>query len=159
SPGPLASPSPAETFRAPNLSIAVLPFLNLGGDARQDYVADGITDSLTSDLSRALPGSFVVSRDTAFAYHGRAADARQIVRELVARYLPGGSVLREGERMRINPRLVETKEGSQLWAERFDTERSSVLQVQDEIVGRLARAIGLKIIDLEAQRSERERPR
>jgi adenylate cyclase len=139
-------------------SIVALPFVNLSGDSKHDYVADGITDSLTSDLARALPGILVVSRDTAFAYKGRVADARQIGRELEVRYLLEGSVLLEGERIRVNTRLVETKEGSQLWAERFDAERKGILQVQDEIVGRVSRAIGLKVVDIEARRSLRERP-
>jgi TolB-like protein/DNA-binding winged helix-turn-helix (wHTH) protein len=139
-------------------SIVVLPFANLSGDASQDYFADGISDSLISDLVRALPGMPVVSRDTAFTYRSRNADARQIRRELGARYLLEGSVVPEGARVRVNARLVETKEGSQLWSERFDAERKSILDVQDEIVGRVSRAIGLKVIAVEAQRSWRERP-
>ena len=148
----------AERFKAAAPSIIALPFVNLSGDAKQDYLADGITDSLTSDLARALPGILVVSRDTAFTYKGRGVDARQIGRELEVRYLLEGSVLLEGERVRVNTRLVETKEGSQLWAERFDAERKSILQVQDEIVGRVSRAIGLQVVDIEARRSWRERP-
>jgi adenylate cyclase len=139
-------------------SMFVRPFINLSGDAKQDYVADGITDSLIGDLTRALPGIPVVSRDTAFTYKGGGADARQIGRELGVRYLLEGSVALEGERVRVNIHLVETKEGSQLWSERFDTERNSILQVQDEIVSRVSRAIGLKVVDIEARRSWRERP-
>ena len=143
---------------APAPSIVVLPFYNRSGDARQDYVADGITDSLISDLARALPGIFVVSRHTAFTYKGRQGDTRQIGRELEVRYLLEGSVVVEGERVRVNVQLIETRDASQLWAERFDTERKSILQVQDEIVGRVLRAIGLKVVDVEARRSWRERP-
>src|SRR6185312_844872 len=105
-------------------SIAVLPFITRSEDAKLDYLADGITDSLISDLVRALPGISIVSRDTAFTYKGRSADARQIGRELGVRYLLAGSVVFEGERVRVNIQLAETKEGSQLWAERFDTERT-----------------------------------
>lgn len=152
------TPSPADRLDAARPSIVVLPFVNLGDDAKRDYLADGITDSLISDLAHALPGISIVSRDTAFTYKGRGADARQIGRELEVRYLLEGSVLFEGERIRVNTRLVETKEASQLWAERFDTERSSMLQVQDEIVSRVSRAIGLQVIDIEARRSQRERP-
>ena len=150
--------SPADGLKAQIPSIVVLPFINLSGDAKRDYLADGITDSLISDLVRALPGISIVSRDTAFTYKGRGADARQIGRELGVRYLLAGSVVFEGERVRVNTQLAETKEGSQLWAERFDTERTSILQVQDEIVGRVSRAIGLKVVDIEARRSSRERP-
>jgi adenylate cyclase len=139
-------------------SIVVLPFINLSGEGEQDYVADGISDGLISDLTRALPGVFVVSRNTAFTYKGRGADARQIGRELGVRYLLAGSVVLERERVRVNVQLSETADGSQLWAERFDTERQSILQAQDEIIGRVSRAIGLKVVDVEARRSWRERP-
>jgi TolB-like protein/DNA-binding winged helix-turn-helix (wHTH) protein/cytochrome c-type biogenesis protein CcmH/NrfG len=138
--------------------IAVLPFANHSGDSKRDYLADGITDSLISDLARALPGISIVPRDTAFTYKGHSADRREIGRELGVRYLLEGSVAPEKERVRVNTRLVETKEASQLWAERFDTELKSILQVQDEIVSRVSRAIGLQIVDLEARRSWRERP-
>ena len=150
--------SSAAGLKSPAPSLAILPFTNLSGDAKQDYLADGITDSLTSDLARALPGISIVSRDTAIAYKSRGADARQVGRELEVRYLLEGSVVIEGSWVRVNVQLVETKDGSQLWAERFDTERSGVLQVQDEIAGRVLRAIGLKVVDLEARRSWRERP-
>jgi len=148
----------ARTLPQPAMSIVVLPFVNLRGDSQQDYFADGITDSLTTDLSHALPGSFVVSRDTAFTYKGRVADVRRIGRELDVRYALAGSVMPDGERVRVNAELVDARAGVALWAERFDVERAGVLQVQDEIVGRLARAIGLNVVDAEARRSERERP-
>ena len=137
------------------MSIVVLPFLNLSGDPQQDRISDGITDSLTTDLSRAIPGSFVVSRDTAFAYKGKAVDARQIGRDLDVRYVVEGSVLPDGELVRVNSQLVDARTGGHLWAERFDLKRSDVLEVQDDIVGRLSRAIGLKMIESEARRSER----
>ncbi len=156
-----ATPAPAATDKsaAPILSIVVLPFLNLSADARQDYLSDGITDSLTTDLLRALPGSFVVSRDTAYTYKGKAADARQIGRELDVRYVLEGSVLPDDDLVRVNAQLIDAETGGHLWAERFDLKRRDVLQVQDDIVGRLSRAIGLKMIDTEARRSEREKPK
>jgi adenylate cyclase len=138
------------------MSVVVLPFLNLSGDSQQDQVSDGITESLTTDLSRAIPGSFVVSRDTAFAYKGKSADARQIGRELEVRYVVQGSVLPDGDLVRVNSQLIDAKTGGHLWAERFDSGRSDLLEVQDDIVGRLSRAIGLKMIESEAQRSERD---
>jgi TolB-like protein/DNA-binding winged helix-turn-helix (wHTH) protein/tetratricopeptide (TPR) repeat protein len=145
-------------LRTQAASIVVLPFINLSGDAKRDYVADGITDSLISDLARALPGISVVSRGTAFTYKGQGVDPRQVGRELGVRYLLNGSIVFDGEIVRVNTQLAETKDGSQLWAERFDTERKGILQVQDEIVARVSRAIGLKVIDIEARRSRRERP-
>jgi TolB-like protein/DNA-binding winged helix-turn-helix (wHTH) protein/tetratricopeptide (TPR) repeat protein len=152
------SETPPERIATAAPSIIVLPFINLSGDAAQHFVADGITDGLISDLAHAVPGVSVVSRDTAFTYKGRSADARQIGRQLEVRFLLNGSVVVEGERVRVNIQLVETKEGSQLWSERFDTERKSILQAQDEIVGRVSRAIGLKVVDIEARRSRLERP-
>ena len=158
--GALASDalSSADRFKTPVPSIVVLPLVNLSGDAKRDYLADGITDSLISDLAHALPGISIVSRDTAFAYKGRGADARQIGRDLEVRYLLEGSVALDGEHIRVNARLVDTSEASQLWAERFDTELTSMLQVQDEIVRRVSRAIGLQVVDIEARRSWQERP-
>jgi len=140
------------------LSIVVLPFVNLSGDPARDYFADGITDALTTDLSRALPGSFVVARETAFTYKGKPIDARQVGRELQVRYVLEGSALQEGDQIRINAQLVDTQAGNEIWAERFDTTRSEVLRVQDEIVGRLSRAVGLQVISFEARRRDRENP-
>jgi TolB-like protein/cytochrome c-type biogenesis protein CcmH/NrfG len=140
------------------LSIVVLPFVNLSGDAAQEYFADGITHSLTTDLSRALPGSFVVARETAFTYKGKAIDLRQVGRDLHVRYALEGSALLEGEQVRVHAQLVDVRAGNELWAERFDIARSEVLRVQDEIVGRLSRAVGLQVINFEARRSEREMP-
>jgi adenylate cyclase len=148
-------PSAADRTSRRLMSIVVLPFLNLSGDPQQDRISDGITDSLTTDLSRAIPGSFVVSRDTAFAYKGKAADARRIGRDLDVRYVVEGSVLPDGDLVRVNSQLVDARTGGHLWAERFDLKRSDVLAVQDDIVGRLSRAIGLKMIESEARRSER----
>jgi TolB-like protein/tetratricopeptide (TPR) repeat protein len=144
---------------APKLSIVVLPFANLSGDATQEYFADGMTDSLITDLSRALPGSFVVARATAFTYKGKAIDARQIGRDLDVRYALEGSVLFEGQQIRINARLVDCQVGNEIWGERFDTSRVELLKVQDEIVGRLSRSIGLQVVSFAAQRSERENPK
>jgi adenylate cyclase len=142
---------------APTLSIVVLPFANLSGDATQEYFADGVTDSLITDLSRALPGSFVVARATAFTYKGKSIGARQIGRELDVRYALEGSVLFEGQQIRINARLVDCQVGNEIWGERFDTSRGELLKVQDEIVARLSRAIGLQVIKFAAQRSELEK--
>src|SRR5262249_33409634 len=149
-------PAEPETLGA-RLSIVVLPFHNLSGDARQDYFTDGITDSLTTDLSRALPGSFVVARETAFTYKGQVVDFRRLRHELDVRYVLEGSVLLDGEQVRVNARLVDARTTSGIWAERFDTVRSDILRAQDEIVGRLSRAIGLEVTEVEATRRERER--
>jgi adenylate cyclase len=152
------TPSAADKITAPILSIVVLPFLNLSADKRQDYLSDGITDSVTSYLFQALPGSFVVSRDTAFTYKGNAADVRQIGRELNVRYVLEGSVLPDGDLIRVNAQLVDAETGRDLWAQRFDLKRRDILKVQDDIVGLLSRAIDLKMIDAEGRLSKRDRP-
>lgn len=141
--------------RAPQLSIVVLPFTNLGDDPQQDYFVDGITESLTTDLSRALPGSFVVARGTALTYKGKPVDSREIGRDLNVRYLLQGSALADGDQVRVNARLIEAATGTELWAERFDKQRQNVLEIQDQIVGRLSRAVGLELVNIEAKRSER----
>src|SRR6516164_2322249 len=111
--------SPMQPFSAPRLSIVVLPFENLGKDPEQEYFADGITDDLTTDLSR-IQGSLVIARNTAFSYKGKSVDAKQIGRELGVRYVLEGSVQRSGQQVRINTQLIDTETGAHLWAERFD---------------------------------------
>jgi TolB-like protein/cytochrome c-type biogenesis protein CcmH/NrfG len=150
--GSLDAPPIAQST-APQLSIIVLPFQNLRGDPALDYVVDGITDSLITDISRALPGSFVVSQTTAFTYRDRTMDVRRIGRELSVRYVLGGSVLLEEDCARVNAELTDTVTNRQLWADRFDKERSDVLAAQDEIVARLSRSAGLQVIDAEARHS------
>ena len=158
-PGALPAPWQASAPQlAPRLSIVVLPFANLSGDPRQDYFVDGVTESLTTDLSRALPGSFVVARGTAFTYKGRPVDAGQVGRDLNVRYLLEGSVVADGDRMRVNAQLIDARTNTELWAERFDNKRQDVLEIQDRIVGRLSRAVGLQLVAIEARRSEHERP-
>ena len=103
----------------PRLSIVVLPFANLGGDPEQQYFADGVTESLTTDLSR-ISGSFVIGRNTAFTYKGKHVDLKQIGRELNVRYVLEGSVQRSGNRLRVNVQLIDAETGTHLWAERFD---------------------------------------
>ena len=152
----LAASGPAPQSPA-RLSIVVLPFANLSGDAQEDYVADGITESLTTDLSRALPGSFVVARGTAFTYKGKPVDPHKVGGELHVRYLLLGSVTTDRDRVRVNAQLIDGQENTELWAERFDSRRTDVLDIQDQIVGRLSRAVGLRLVDIEAKRSEHDR--
>ncbi len=125
---------------APRLSIVVLPFSNLSNDPDQEYFADGITDDLTSDLSR-MPGSFVIARTTAFTYKGKPIDARQIGRELGVRYVLEGSVRRTGEQVRVNAQLIDAESGAHLWADQFDTNRANLAETQGEITGRLGRVV------------------
>jgi len=132
----------------------VLPFANLGGGPEQDYFVDGVTESLTTDLSR-IAGAFVIARNTAFVYKGKPLDARQIGRELGVRYVVEGSVQRAGERMRVNVQLIEAETGAHLWAERFDKPVADLFDMQDEIVARLANELRAEIVTVEARRAAR----
>ena len=132
------TPAPAE---APDLSIVVLPFANLSADPEQDYFADGLTDDLTTDLSH-LAGSFVIARNTAYTYKGKAVDAKQLGRELGVRYVLEGSVRRVGENITVNAQLISTETGAHVWADRFDGERSKLGELQVEFVARLANSLG-----------------
>ena len=134
-----AGPS-ARKIRPPRLSIVVLPFANIGGDPEQEHFVDGVTESLTTDLSR-IRGSFVIARNTAFTYKGKPLDVKQIGRELNVRYVLEGSVQRGGNRMRVNVQLIDAETGNHLWAERFDKPLADLFDMQDEIVARLANAL------------------
>jgi TolB-like protein/class 3 adenylate cyclase len=139
----------------PRLSMVVLPFANLIGDPAQDYFVDGVTESLTTDLSR-MSGSFVIGRHTAFTYRGKAVDLKQIGRELNIRYVLEGSVQRSGDRLRVNVQLIDAETGNHLWAERFDKPIADLFDMQDEIVSRLANALNTQLVEAEAQRAQRE---
>ena len=152
-----AKPAPApapEKSSPPRLSIVVLPFANIGGGAEQEHFVDGVTESLTTDLSR-IRGSFVIGRSTAFTYKGKAVDLKQIGRELNVRYVLEGSVQRGGNRMRVNVQLIDAETGSHLWAERFDKPLADHFDMQDEIVARLANALNAQLVAAEARRGER----
>jgi len=151
-----ATEEPAAVAR-PRLSIVVLPFLNLSREASVDYLVDGIVDTLITDLSAWLPGSFVISRSTAFTYKGRSVPIRQIGRELGVRYVLEGSVLVDGSHVRVNAQLIDAETDEHLWAERFDKERREILQVQDEIVGRLSRSVGIQLVRSDAVRGSSNR--
>ncbi len=150
------APAPAPSAVAPRLSIVVLPFVNLGGQG-EDYFVDGVTESLTTDLSR-IPGAFVIARNTAFTFKSKPVDARTIGRELGVRYVMEGSVQTGGDRIRVNAQLIDTQTGAHLWAERFDKPRADIFDMQDEITTRLARTVGVELIAAEGRRAERERP-
>jgi adenylate cyclase len=154
----IASPFFASSTGAPRLSIVVLPFSNLSGDPSQDYFADGITEDLTSDLSR-IAGSFVISRNTAFTFKGKAVDARQIGRELGVRYVLEGSVRRMGGTVRVNAQLIDAATGAHLWAEQMDVDQST-LALQDNfgIANRLARMLSVELVTVEGRRAPRADP-
>ena len=148
------APTPATQKSAPpRLSIVVLPFANIGGGPEQEYFVDGVTESLTTDLSR-IRRAVVVARNTAFAYKGKPLDAKTVGRELNVRYVLEGSVQRGGNRMRVNVQLIDAETGNHLWAERFDKPLADLFDMQDEIVSRLANTLDAQLISDEARRAE-----
>jgi len=149
----------ADSTEAPRLSIVVLPFRNLSGDPSQDYFADGITEDLTGDLSR-IPGSFVISRNTAFTFKGKAVDVRQIGRELGVRYVLEGSVRRMGGTVRVNAQLIDAGTGAHLWVEQMDVDQRTLATLQDNfgIANRLARMLSVELVNVEGRRAPRTDP-
>jgi TolB-like protein/class 3 adenylate cyclase/tetratricopeptide (TPR) repeat protein len=138
----------------PRLSMVVLPFANIGGDPEEEYFADGVTESLTTDLSR-MRGAFVIARNTAFTYKDKSVDVKKLGRELNVRYALEGSVQRRGDRMRVNVQLVDAQSGNHLWAERFDKPVTDFFDMQDEIVAWIANRLSAELASAEARRSER----
>ena len=135
-----------------HLSVVVLPFANLSGDPNQDYFADGITENLTTELSR-IRNSFVIARNTAFTFKGKNIDAKEISKELGVHYVLEGSVQRDQNRVRVNAQLVDGETGAHLWADRFEESVNDLFKLQDEIVARLANSLGYELARAEAQRS------
>lgn len=121
-------------------SIAVLPFVNLGNDPEQEAFSDGLTEDLITDLSR-ISGLFVIARNSAFAYKGKAMNVRGIAQDLGVRYLLEGSARRAEGRVRINAQLVDAVSGDHLWAERFDRSLEDIFAVQDEVTGKIVEAL------------------
>ena len=148
---PAASKAPVEAAR---LSIVVLPFANLSGDPAQDYLADALTDQLTTAIAR-LRDSVVIAHTTALTYKGKAVDAKTIGKELGVRYVLEGSVQPTGNQVRVNAQLIDAESGAHLWAEQFDTPHADLLQTQDDIVTRLARSMYLQLPEVEAARLKR----
>jgi TolB-like protein/Tfp pilus assembly protein PilF len=136
---------------APRLSIVVLPFTNLSNDPERQYFADGITDDLTTDLSR-LVHMLVISRNTAFTYQNKRVHTKQIGRELGVRYVLEGSVRRSGSQVRVNAQLIDAENDRHVWAERFNGDTSELFALQDEITSRIAVALGVELAAAEATR-------
>jgi TolB-like protein len=145
-PAAVSAPQPA-----PHLSIVVLPFANLSNDSDQQYFADGITEDLTTDLSR-LPNMLVIARNTAFTYKNKPVDAKQIGRELGVRYLLEGSVQRSGNQVRVTTQLIDAETGTHLYAERFDRPLGDLFALQSEVTSRIAVALNLELVAAEAAR-------
>jgi len=147
-----AAASIVKPLVAPRLSIVVLPFANLSNDPDQQYFADGITENVTTDLSR-IAHSFVISRNTAFTYRNKPVDTKQIGRELGVRYVLEGSVQRSGNRVRINAQLIDAETDKHLWTDRFDRDLGDFFALQNEITGRIANALNFELVGVEAARA------
>jgi TolB-like protein/DNA-binding winged helix-turn-helix (wHTH) protein len=147
----LHSPWFGEARLAPRLSIVVLPCTNLSDDREQQYFADGITEDVTTDLSRLLH-MLVISRDTAFTYRNKAIDSKQIGRELGVRYLLEGSVQRSGNEVRVSVQLIDAATDTHLWAERFDHGIGDLFALQNEITGWIGNTLKLELMAAEAAR-------
>lgn len=132
-------------------SVAVLPFNNLSGDPQQEYFSDGMTEDLTTELSR-FSELLVIARNSAFQYKGKAVDIRQVGRELGARYVLEGSVRRSGDRVRIAAQLIDAVTGAHLWAERYDREVHDVFAVQDEVVRMIVAILAAHVNRAEIER-------
>ena len=143
---------------AARLSIVVLPFTNLSNDPAQDYFTDGVTENLTTELSR-IRNSFIIARSTAFAFKGKNLDAKAIGKELGVRYVLEGSVQRDQHRVRVNAQLIDAESGAGLWADRFEEDVADLFKLQDEVVVRLAHMLQMELVNAEAQRSLHDRPR
>ena len=142
--GPRVSPDVTITAASvPKLSLVVLPFGNLGGGADQDYFVDGLTEDLTTELSR-LPKSFVIACNTAFTFKGKPIDVKRIGRDLGVRYVLEGSVRKSGQRVRVNAQLIDAETGGHLWADRFDREVTDLFALQDAVTMELAGVFGGK---------------
>ena len=148
---------PEMSATAPRLSIVVLPFTNLNGDPAHDYLAGVLTEGLTTGLSR-ISGTFVIARSSAFTYKGKPVDVKQVGKDLGVRYVLEGSEQLSGDRVRVNAQLIEAETGAHLWAEQFDADRANLLQMQDEIVTRLARALEIQLSAVDAARVVQTRP-
>jgi adenylate cyclase len=146
-----SSSAPAISTTAPRLSIVVLPFANLSDDRDQQYLADGLTEDLTTDLSN-ISGTFVISRNSAFTYKGKSVDARQVGRDLAVRYVVEGSIRRSGNQVRVNVQLIDAENNAHLWAERYDRDAADLFELGNEITGQIANSLGATLIRAEANR-------
>jgi TolB-like protein/tetratricopeptide (TPR) repeat protein len=161
--GPAATAPNADRAYGPSLtlpdrpSIAVLPFTNLGGDAEQDYFADGMVDDIITGLSR-INWLFVIARNSTFTYKGRTVDVKQVGRELGVRYVLEGSVRKTGGNVRITGQLIDAATGMHVWAERYDRQSKDVFALQDDIAMSVVGAIAPSLRRAEINRVRRKRP-
>jgi len=138
-------------------AIAVLPFVNMSGEARQEYFSDGISEDIITALSK-LRWFFVIARNSTFSYKGKAVHIKQLARELGVGYVVEGSVRKDGDQVRITAQLIDTATGSHIWADRYDRELADVFAVQDEITDAIVATIEPHLYAAENFRARRKAP-
>lgn len=136
---------------APDLSIAVLPFVNMSGDAEQEYFADGISEDIITALSK-LSQLFVIARNSSFTFKGRSVNVQEVGHSLNVRYVLEGSVRKSGNRVRITAQLIDATTGGHQWAERFDRDLTDIFAVQDDVTQQIVGALELKLTAGDQQR-------
>ena len=134
-------------------SICVLPFQNMSGDPEQDYFSDGISEDITTDLSK-VSALAVTARNTAFTFKGQAVDVRDVARKLGVSHVLEGSVRKSGKRVRITAQLIDGDSGDHVWAERYDRDLDDIFEIQDELSGAIVEALKLKLLPEERQAIE-----
>ena len=140
------------------MSICVLPFANMSGDPEQEYFSDGISEDITTDLSK-ISALDVVARNTAFGFKGQNADVKEVARLLKVSHVLEGSVRKAGNRIRINAQLIDGSTGKHLWADRFDRDLTDVFEIQDQISKAIVDALQLRLLPQEKKRSKTAGPR
>jgi TolB-like protein len=152
-----AAPAPPALALPDKPSVAVLPFLNLSDDPGQAYFADGVTEDITTELSR-FHSLFVIARNSAFSYRGQAMDVRTVSRELGVRYVVEGSARRAGPRVRVAAQLIDAVSGEHLWAEKYNRMLEDIFDLQEEVARAIAGAMAPQIDAAEDVRSRRTAP-
>ncbi|AZO32184.1 MULTISPECIES: adenylate/guanylate cyclase domain-containing protein [unclassified Mesorhizobium] len=146
------------TAAPPKLSIAVLPFANMSGDAEQDYFADGISEDIITALSK-LSQLFVIARNSSFTFKGQNVRVQEVGTKLGVRHVLEGSVRKSGNRVRITAQLIDATSGGHLWAERFDRDLTDIFAVQDDVTQQIVGALALNLTEGDRQRLAPEHPR
>jgi len=127
-------------------SIAVMPFVNMSGDPKQEFLCDGITEEVITALSK-VPRLFVISRQSTFFYKGKPVKVKQVSEELGVRYVMEGSVQRSGDRVRVAAQLIDALTGHHLWAERYERDLTDLFALQDEITMKILTAVRVKLTE------------
>jgi len=135
-------------------SIAVLPFVNMGGDPEQVYFADGITEDLITDLSK-VAGLFVIARNSTFMYKDKATDIREVAKTLGVRYVLEGSVRRSGQKVRVNAQLIDATTGGHVWADRYDGDLKNIFAFQDKVARNVVTALAVELTKDDRERVAR----